>query len=69
MIAILGKILSVPHNKSMVKVGDKIPEFVLMTSSNTFDVGMCAIPVKISTHEIFSNKTVVMFAVPGKRTS
>ncbi|KAJ3306977.1 hypothetical protein HDV03_003303 [Kappamyces sp. JEL0829] len=50
----------------MVKVGDSIPEFVLQTNANSTEDATN--PTDITTHEVFANKTVILFGVPGAFT-
>ena len=49
-------------SESEIKVGDKIPEFEFGT------FGADGKPTKTSTQEIFDNKKVVLFSVPGAFT-
>ncbi|TPX58404.1 hypothetical protein SpCBS45565_g08015 [Spizellomyces sp. 'palustris'] len=53
------------QTQAQIQPGDKIPEATLFYSNNPEADGVCAIPQKITTAELFKNKKVVLVSVPA----
>ncbi|KYQ94292.1 peroxiredoxin [Tieghemostelium lacteum] len=51
----------------MIKVGDKLPEVNFWISTKAID-GACQMGKKVNSTQLFDNKKVVLFAIPGAFT-